>query len=524
MSLSKVIGVFSAVIGLLSTAVGCTTNISTATKAYDRGEFQAAADQIDVICPTVVTEGKVTGITAKYDRDRFWVTLEKGKMLADAGRGDASYELLQYLSTEVNDEREIRSWYEENPWDLGNWDARKFTQDVGQTVLGADQTSYSLQPYEMILLRTYLCLEALLSSKRGADSDALGAVKLQQYERVDLEKAGYEVMQPPLESMDGAVRGNVPSGKTTDFGAGTILTLGEFQNAKKAMKDAIESAKKFRAADPRVAFSSVVQWATHMQSNNNAPAMEAAKQVALLSGAQALSDRMMQLTQGAGYREEWVLVLVDVGRGPIRGSFNVRLPIIIPTVGGTMFRAVYPYLKFRADDRPTSLVVEADGQRMPADLLTSIDAVAARNFQRREAELWWAPTLRAAARAIVTIVAQAVQSAQAKNNNQKLLGQVLIGIGGALVAEAEQPDLRMWSTLPAAQHAAIVRRPADGRVVVRIDSPVGSGEVAAQVPPGASVMYVRALNAGMHIARVGTIIPKDRMVMGNAASAVTAQD
>jgi hypothetical protein len=48
--------------------------------------------------------------------------------------------------------------------------------------------------------------------------------------------------------------------------------------------------------------------------------------------------------------------------------------------------------------------------------------------------------------------------------------------------------------------------------------------VAAQVPPGASVMYVRALNAGMHIARVGTIIPKDRMVMGNAASAVTAQD
>ena len=205
MSLWKAISVLSAMIGLLFTAIGCTTNISSAQEAYDRGDFQSAADQIDVICPTVITEGEVTRIGSKYDRDQFWAALEKGKMLADAGRGDASYDLLQYLSREVNDEREIRSWYAENPFDVGSWDANKFVQDVGQTVLGADQTDYSLQPYEMILLRTYLSLEALLSKKRGADSDAKGAVDLQQFEREDLEKAGYEVAQPPLASMDAAV-------------------------------------------------------------------------------------------------------------------------------------------------------------------------------------------------------------------------------------------------------------------------------------------------------------------------------
>ena len=38
----------------------------------------------------------------------------------------------------------------------------QFTNDVGQAVMGADQTVYLLRPYEMILCTTYASLDSLM--------------------------------------------------------------------------------------------------------------------------------------------------------------------------------------------------------------------------------------------------------------------------------------------------------------------------------------------------------------------------
>lgn len=483
----------------LAPSTGCTTKFSEATMAYDAGDFGGASKKADMLCPTLIIDGDVKGLKVPYDRDRLWIGLEKAKIASEAGRSDESLAVFGYVDREANDLREIESWYAENPLDSKSWDAGQFAEDIGQAVMGADQTTYLLQPYEMILVKTYLCLESLLCGAPGAEAYAKAAADLQQFEAQDLARAGYQVAQPPVSRMDGAIRGKVPSGKSTDFSVGGVFSLGQFDAARQSMRQAIDTAKSMRAADPRVAFSTVVQWAAAIKTRKAERAVGAARQVAVESGAAALSDELVRLSGPEGYKEEWVLVLVDAGRAPERGSFNVRVPIIIPSVGSTVFRAVYPYLKFRADDRPSFIEVVADGKPCPAQVLTSIDAVASRNFQRREAELWWVPTVRAAARAVAAIVAQAAQE------DDRTVTKLMIALGGAVVAEAEQPDLRAWTTLPASQHAAIVRRPADGVVRVRCASPVGSGETQVQVPAGASVVYVRALDAGKHVARVASL-------------------
>lgn len=483
-------------------AVGCTTDLRSATDAHAKGDFVGAAQKFDEICPTIVTDGMVTGLKVKERRDRLWAGLEKGRALGDAGDSSGSVGVLRYVWNEADDLREIESWYLENPFDVQSWDAGQFLEDAGQLVVGADQTTYLLQPYEMILVRTYLCLESLLAGLPGAESEAKGAMDLQQYEAEDLARAGYEVAQPPIAAMDKAVRGKVPAGKTTDFSVGSILSFGEFGNARKAMKEAISVAQSMRAADPRVAYSTVVQWASHMKARNMAPASAAAAQLTVQSGATGLAREMTRLSGTKGYTEDWALVLVEAGRGPVRGSFDVRLPIYIPTIGVATFRGVYPYLKFRADDRPSALAVEAAGGSTPLEVLTSIDAVAARNFQRRERELWWTPTIRAAIRTITALVAQGVQDKD--DGTTKLI----IALVGAVVAEAEQPDLRIWSTLPATQHAAIVARPADGRIAIRVDSPIGSDRIEVDIPPGASIVHVRALNARQAVTRVGALSPR----------------
>ena len=115
-------------------------------------------------------------------------------------------------------------------------------------------------------------------------------------------------------------------------------------------------------------------------------------------------------------------------------------------------------------------------------------------------ELWWGPTVRAAIRATAAIVAQAAQDDDAAT------ARLIIAIGSVLVAEAEQPDLRAWSTLPAAHHVALVPRPADGVIRVELRSNEGSRGVAeVSVPPGRSVVFVRAFTPQLHVSRVASI-------------------
>jgi hypothetical protein len=173
---------------------------------------------------------------------------------------------------------------------------------------------------------------------------------------------------------------------------------------------------------------------------------------------------------------------------------------VIPNVGSTVFRAVYPDLVFRTDARPAAISVSAGGQETRAFPLDSIDALAARNFRRREPELWWAPTIRASIRAITAIVAQATQ------DDDSTAAKLLIALGSVVVAEAEQPDLRMWSTLPATQHVALVKRPADGLVRIGLQAEDGQdGSVTVEVPEGRSLVFVRAFSPQLHTAKVASL-------------------
>ena len=130
----------------------------------------------------------------------------------------------------------------------------------------------------------------------------------------------------------------------------------------------------------------------------------------------------------------------------------------------------------------------ADQTRTPVNAVTSIDAIASLDFQRRERELWWIPTVRGALRAVAAIVAQAVQK---KDDNTTRL---IIGLASIIVAEAEQPDVRCWSTLPAAQHVALIRRPASGSLTISLASGVTSSKIEVpDLPRGGSLVYLRAL-------------------------------
>ena len=132
----------------------------------------------------------------------------------------------------------------------------------------------------------------------------------------------------------------------------------------------------------------------------------------------------------------------------------------------------------------------------------------AKKFQRREVELWWIPTIRGIIRTAASMAAQATT-----NNNDKNAGLVklLMFAANVAVAEAEQADLRVWSTLPGAHYAALVKRPADGVLNIEIGDGSTKGKVSANVKEGSSLVYIRALTPNMKTnAYVASLIPKSR--------------
>ncbi|MDA0803653.1 MAG: hypothetical protein O2819_07875 [Planctomycetota bacterium] len=483
-------------VGLLAAALlpACTTDLSSAVKAFDRGEFSLAGEEINKSAPTNEKGGVVVGIKVEHKKDELWVSLQKVTMLADAGRFQESNALAAWVFKQASQRRSSESWYARNPADPANWDASQFLQDAGQAVMGADQTNYELQPYELILLESYSALNHVLAGEGAVDTGYGASIaKLQDDEGNDLRIAGLNPAEAPMGAMDAAVAKKLPGGASSDFSARKIFSLGKFPKAKKALSDAIDRGRALGAGDPRVAWGSVMRWMMAMVSRDNVVAAATAGELLTESKAAGLAAAMKQLSSAES--QPFVLVLADVGRGPQKSWFDIRLPIIIPGVGSGTFRAVYPALQFRTDDRPNRVEVVGSRVNTMLEIVTSIDAIAARNFRRREGNLWWVPTVRAAIRTIATIVGQAVQD----KDDSTTRG--IIALTGILVGEAEQPDERCWSTLPAEQWAAIVPVPADGKVRIKVTSASGSREVVTTVGKGASVVYIRALTPETTIVR-----------------------
>ena len=489
--------IFAFVVAGCFVCAGCTTKFNTATDAHNTGAFATAASNAESLAQTVSEGGKVIDLKVQYDRDELWVGLEKAKILADAGLNSKSVDLFEWVNARAQFLGDAESWYVKNPCDVSRWDVGQFSQDVGKFVMGADQTTYIVQPYELILVNAYASLNSLLCNEPGAVQFTRTMMKLQEYEKEDLRRAGYDDMEAPIAKMDSTLAPSL-KGNSTDFSFGRIFSLGDFTGAKQRFKSAIDSARQVGAADPRIPFATVVQWVSFMSEGAIDEAAAAAKEVGASCGATTLSEQMgMMSTEG---NKDFVLVLIDAGRGPIKNSFEVKFPIMIPNVGSALFRAVYPDLIFRTGDRPNEIKVGGAGAMQNAFVLDSIDAIAARNFQRREAELWWTPTIRAVLRTVASIVAQATQEKEDTG------ARLLIALVGAAVAVAEQPDLRAWSTLPAEQYAAIVPRPANGVLKVELKSVSSSGSIDVPVEPGSSIVYVRALTPTIHYAKSAVIV------------------
>lgn len=475
---------------------GCTTDISQAVRQHDNGNHALAAGEINRIAPTV-SDGAKKIPDVQYAKDRLWVTMEKATILFQAGEFADAATLLYHAWDDASDDQYMESWYADNPFDPSTWDSKKLMQDVGQAVLGADQTEYVLQPYEMILCCTYSALSCILSDEPGFMQYARRVQRLQIWEGDDLARAGLAPPPPPRNAMNTAVSSSLPQGRTSNFDTNMVFSLGDFKGTQGRLNAAISNAAAVGAADPRVAFASVVAWASFVKGGEWYEAAGATQQLSQMAN----TPRLVQLMNHVGRADstrDFVLVVVDAGRAPDRGYFNVAFPIIIPGVGSAYFRAVYPTLNFRTVDRPSRIVVESDQRSDPLEVVTSIDAVAARNFIRREPELWWIPTLRAALRTTAAIVAQAA------DRDREGWGAGVLA-ASVIMAVAEQPDLRIWSTLPATQFAMLVPRPNSGTLSVVISSDVSAARHDVPVPAGSSLVYVRALTPAQAHAHVGSL-------------------
>ena len=489
---------------LIALQTGCTSDLKTATDAYDAGEFTKASEEIEKAVPEQLDAISTDPIIkVEYARDLLWAGLEKAKIDQDEGHFKKSLKLYTYVHDKADFLRSIESFYAQNPFDTKNWDAGQFMQDAGQTVAGADQTDYVLQPYEMILINAYAMLDAMMLGQDAAPY-AKRAVRLQEFERDDLKRAGYAVMQPNAKSIDLAVHKKDPS--VGGFSTQTVFKDDKFSKARAELSSVIKSAQEVRAADPRVTLAYTLEWASYVMARDFGAAETAVKMVRETSGASKLADRM----QAVKAKDDFILVLVGAGKAPKRASFDIVLPIPFP--GGIgYFRGVYPFLNFRTEHRPNRITITSQSGTDNLEIIDSIDAIMARNFQRREPELWWVPTIRGIIRTAVSMGGQAVGNSLLKDQNTALVGLIVMGvsaIGGIAAAEAEQADLRIWSTLPGADYAALIKRPSDGVLNIEISNGNTTDNIRTNVGQGSSLVYIRALTPSMHTkAYVASLIP-----------------
>jgi hypothetical protein len=484
---------------------GCTTNTNQMTDAYNQGRFAEAAIAGDEAFPVLRDDGgSMSGI--KLDRmraskDRLWVGLEKAKILGDAGRFGDSLEVYDHVYDESAFLSALEADYALNPLDAGNWDIGQFTEDVGQAVVGADQTAYIVQPYEAILLSTYASLDALFSGSGTAATWASVSMDLQSDLFEDFENAGIPVRAAADKVLDSKLQkeaGKDPDLKGKNLSGlslTSILNFNEFGRTRKELDRVVNSAVSNGTASPVMPFASVVQWAAYYAADAYPSASSALSNLREISNANTLADQLQAL-QAESKPDNKVLVLVGSGRGPERDYFSVRVPVPIPGIGNGYYRGVYPFLAFRdRETRPTN--IKAGGSALST--LDSIDAIAAQNFSRREPTLWWGPTVRGLLRTAASIVAQAL------DEKEDSLFDLAILATNVAMAEAEQADLRMWTALPAEHYAGLVDRPADGRLAISLGAGSGTSELAVEVPEGVSLVYVRALEPTLAVAHATSL-------------------
>lgn len=473
---------------------GCTTKTAQMTDRYDAGDFVAAAIAGDETLAMLRDgDGVVVGIGARYERDRLWAGLEKAKILQDAARFRDSLDVYTWVYAEQDWLAELESNYAENPLNPSNWNAGQFLEDAGQTVVGADQTDYVVQPYEAILTASYASLVAMMLDEPRAADFARQSMTLQGQWRENLGLDLVGVREGPSNSIDSGLASRNP--QLSGFSIASVLNLDQFGKARSEMRQVVEAATRAGSASPFLPAASLVNWAAFMKNDRYSDAITAVEGFKAFSGDAGLASEL-RAAMDAPTAPDKVLVFVGAGRGPARDFFSVRIPVPIPTIATGYYRGVYPVLKFRDGPTRPSRVTAAG---TPLSVVGSIDAVAAQDFSRREPSLWWLPTFRGVLRTAASMAAQA-----ATRNDNSLIGLGILAANVA-VAEAEQPDLRMWTSLPGVFFAALVDRPENGVLEISLESAAGANSIRLAVPTGLSIAYVRSLEPRLTVAHATSI-------------------
>ena len=188
--------------------------------------------------------------------------------------------------------------------------------------------------------------------------------------------------------------------------------------------------------------------------------------------------------------DDFVVVLFENGMGPVKVErrYEIFIPLSRPVYVGVALPVLverpvaYPFLQLR--DGSSSLGTTTQ--------LCSIDRLVATEFRK---ELPWI-VAGAVTEAVIKTTLQIIAMEVARQNYGRDAALLTGLIGSALAYATTSADVRGWNLLPKEYQAAVVRRPASGRLDIAVPNSA-LPFVQVELPPGASLVFVKIPAAGL---------------------------
>ena len=180
-------------------------------------------------------------------------------------------------------------------------------------------------------------------------------------------------------------------------------------------------------------------------------------------------------------------VIFETGHAPWRGQERIDIPLYVVTDRINYIGAALPRLELHANTVPALFAAGA-----PAELVSSMDSIVARDFKNEWPSILVKTLLSTAIKATVSATLQH-QALHNKDANARLIAGIT-GLAGAIIQFATNiADTRTWRSLPKEFHYVRVDTPRDRRLVVQSGGHerafvLGEGEV--------HLVYVKSLAPG----------------------------
>lgn len=435
-----------AVAALVAAAGGCTTDLKQPKRLHDQGRFEAAAAAVAPVHPE--------------PQDTIWVHLEKGKILQDAGRAEESnrhFEQAYAIRQSLDDAAVVSATGAIN----------------NALILVTDDRAldYEGTMVDRILMRQAVVVNHLLL--REFDLAAVVARSLEREQQLVRER--FEIEQANRRR---AIEEAAKS-RSLAVDAKSIESNANFQ-AHQAQLDSMigESARALLV--PGAGFPA---WVAFMADRSADQADDALKWLAEGPIPASLLTVLSERNRAGGLGDA-VYVYFEEGRAPERidGSIGFQL-----APGVRIPKVALPKLRSRSGGSNARLRVSGGDSVVETEVIGSVEAAVAAEFRDRLIYTWGRPVLIAAFKIGLTVAAAASVDDDGARD--------LVLIGGAIWNSLTMPDLRTWTTLPATQQAAVVPRPADGRLQFQVPS-ASTPLKTLTLPPGPSFVYARWTGAG----------------------------